>query len=65
MRVNSTYSDLRNVCSGVPQGGVLSPLLFNIYVAEIASFIKLDGVKCEQHADDLKIYREIRREIRM
>uniref|UniRef100_A0A8R1IHB3 Reverse transcriptase domain-containing protein n=1 Tax=Caenorhabditis japonica TaxID=281687 RepID=A0A8R1IHB3_CAEJA len=43
---------------GVPQGAVLSPILFGIYVNEIPSKLPM-GVHCKQFADDIKLYSEI------
>lgn len=45
----------RSCFRGVLQGGVLSPLLYTLYVADIASEIQ-DPVKCLQYADDIVIY---------
>lgn len=59
---NGTYSSCVNVTSGVRQGGVLSPALFNLYVnCLIVALRKLDHgchlhgmyVGCIMYADDL------------
>ncbi|PIO64175.1 hypothetical protein TELCIR_14206, partial [Teladorsagia circumcincta] len=49
----------RPLLSGVPQGGVLSPILFSIYVHELASLVASCGVECVCFADDIKIYKQI------
>jgi hypothetical protein len=46
------------VISGVPQGSVLGPLLFLIFIDEIASQISTDS-KISLFADDIALYRSI------
>ena len=51
--VSGCLSSSRNVLSGVPQGSVLGPLLFIVYVNCLPSFILNN---CKLFADDLKLY---------
>ena len=54
--INGHSSTWCEVSSGVPQGSVLGPLLFNIYVNDIASQVNSTIL---QFADDLKMFRVI------
>ena len=53
MRVRDTLSSLLPVTSGVPQGSVLGPLLFAIYINDMPDF--LADCDCYLFADDSKL----------
>ena len=53
VNVNGVYSDWLNVVRGVPQGTVLGPLLFNIYVNELS---QSTNCRITQYADDTCIF---------
>jgi hypothetical protein len=57
--IDSTLSDTAQVISGVPQGSVLGPILFLIYINDLPIEVT-HGVQCVMFADDVKIYQEIR-----
>ena len=55
--VRSEYSEWFDVISGVPQGSVLGPILFLIYVNDILETVN-SNVK--MFADDTKIFRTLK-----
>ena len=54
--LNGKHSNLANVLSGVPQGTVLGPLLFLIYINDMPSYVQSD---IRLFADDAYLYRVI------
>ena len=54
--VGSVRSETCALSSGVPQGSVLGPLLFVMYVSEIDAVIRSHSFQYHQYADDLMIY---------
>ena len=54
--LNNHESELSDVLSGVPQGSVLGPTLFNVYVSDMPLIVNSSIV---QFADDVKMFRTI------
>ena len=59
MVVNGTESDSIPVVSGVPQGSVLGPLLFLIYIDGLARLPLSTHSKIYLYADDVLLYKLI------
>ena len=53
-KVNGSYSSWKELLYGVPQGSILGPLLFNIFINDI--FFFLDKAKLANYADDNSTY---------
>ncbi len=53
VQIDDIRSNTTNVNFGVPQGSILGPVLFNIYVADLQEII---DAKSYQYADDTTIY---------
>ena len=54
--VNGKFSKVEHVTSGIPQGSVLGPILFVIFINDLP-----DAIQCciKLFADDSKIYRRV------
>ena len=53
VRIGSETSANIEVLSGIPQGSILGPILFTIFINDISDNIQSD---CKIFADDTKIY---------
>ena len=54
IKIRNNYSSWRDVLSGVPQGSILGPLPFNIYLCDV--FFLLKDMHVAKYADDTTLY---------
>ena len=57
--INGKTSDWTNVLSGIPQGSVLGPILFIIFINDLPGAVEN---ACKLFADDCKLYKNIKSE---
>ena len=56
VRIRSAVSVDSQLCFGVPQGSVLGPVLFSMYVAPVEDIVLSHGLRPMFYADDNQIY---------
>ena len=50
VRINNNYSSLRKIISGVPQGSILGPIFFNVFMNDMFCF--MNNASLHNYADD-------------
>ncbi len=58
VQISGSRSSMRNVTSGVPQGSILGPLFFVLFINDMFSCVS-EGTNIMLYADDTKIWRRI------
>ena len=53
---NSSSTHFSPISCGVPQGSVLGPILFILYISDVFSIINSFSILSHGYADDLQIY---------
>jgi len=58
VKINGFYSDWADVLSGIPQGTILGPTLFIIYINDLPDVCK-QFINVYLFADDAKLYKHV------
>ena len=54
--MNQARSSTHHLTCGVPQGSVLGPLVFVMYIKDVTTIIRRHGLLTHRYSDDTKIY---------
>ena len=54
--INDYISSSRDLSFGVPQGSVLEPILFSLYIAPMTDIIRQHGLEFHLYVDDTQMY---------
>jgi len=58
-RVGLSLSAVAELLSGVVQGSSIAPMLFLIYIDDLAKWLESHGITAKLFADDVKVYFKI------
>ena len=56
VKINDCLSKGKNSLYGVPQGSILGPMLFTVFLQDVVQIIRSHGLKFHIYADDIQIY---------
>ena len=56
VKINNSFSDTFILEFGIPQGSVLGPVLFNLYVRSVYKYVEGFGFEIKGFADDHQVY---------
>jgi len=56
VKINDTLSDAQSLALGVPQGSILGPILYSLYVQDIEKISEKYSIKVHIYADEVQLY---------
>ena len=56
VKINNTLSNVQSLSFGVPQGSILGPILYILYVKDIEAIAQKHQIKVHIYADDVQLY---------
>ena len=56
VKIGNVLSSVKPLDTGVPQGSVLGPVLFSMYLAGLSDVIRCHGIHFHHYADDTQLY---------